>query len=465
MAAELLIRVYDVGLGDCILCRLPGAAQVGGSSVDFHMLIDCGSLTGMQPLQAALNDLAAVLPDTDGGMKRLDLLVITHEHRDHIAGLDPALFARFKIGAIWMNAAMDPNHPQASRTQKLHAVAAQAMRGLVATGRPLGPALASLVDVVGIDNIGAMRALRTGLPKANGIEPKYVHAGQSNVDLGLPLVGAVIRVLGPEQDIDRFYLGKTGTTVGALAIARGPEATESPASPVDTAMEQPVNMGRAAFQQLRARMLSTALAFADLSGHVRNNSSVILLVEWQGRRLLFVGDAEWDHGFKEGKSNGSWNVMWAKRRKLLAAPVDFLKIGHHGSENATPWNQTGELSEPAMILDAILPLPPDGREPSAVAVASTRRANYPTIPKAQLLNEIGRRVRNVSDYDARLRAADRDPADLPHFSEFERDFLTVPQPQRTDLERILTGKGFVDVKLTPAIQAVRPRPRGSHGPG
>ena len=47
-------------------------------------------------------------------------------------------------------------------------------------------------------------------------------------------------------------------------------------------------------------MLSTALAFADLDGKVCNNTSVVLLIEWKGKRLLFVGDAEWDGGFKEG---------------------------------------------------------------------------------------------------------------------------------------------------------------------
>ena len=42
MADKLLIRLYDVGLGDCIYCRIPKAHRSGR---DFHILIDCGTLS------------------------------------------------------------------------------------------------------------------------------------------------------------------------------------------------------------------------------------------------------------------------------------------------------------------------------------------------------------------------------------------------------------------------------------
>ena len=39
-------------------------------------------------------------------------------------------------------------------------------------------------------------------------------------------------------------------------------------------------------------MLSNGLAFAAKDSSIQNNLSVVLLIEWGKRRLLFVGDAD-----------------------------------------------------------------------------------------------------------------------------------------------------------------------------
>ena len=72
------------------------------------------------------------------------------------------------------------------------------------------------------------------------------------------------------------------------------------------------------------------------------------------------------------------------RKHELNKPVDFLKIGHHGSINATPWNdkEDGTVTEPSTILDAILPLPKGNAKPKAKAVVSTERTPYEVIPRA-----------------------------------------------------------------------------------
>jgi len=444
MADKLLVRAYNVEVGDCLYCRIPKARRVGSTVDDFHILIDCGSVGGIDHLKAAIAHLQTQLPAAGGGKKRLDLLVVTHEHKDHIAGFDPDFFEDIKIENIWMNSAMDPEHPQAERSLQLHGFATTAMRNIASLNLAMSPELQELVALYGIDNDGAMEALRTTLPEANGISPNYVHAGMTPAQLGLStLSGATIKVLGPERDIDHFYLGEEiDETLRGLAASSGAIGRQPRTAPAVF----PRNISKADFRRLQSRMMSSALAFAELSSKVTNNTSVVLLIEWKGKRLLFVGDAEWDTKFREGKANGAWNVMWNKRKAELNSKIDFLKIGHHGSENATPWNdaEDGRVTEPSTILDAILPKPAGRARPTAKAVVSTKRKNYETIPRAALLVELGRRVQNVRKYQQELGTR---ASRLPKFREFEKQWLSSPQPMRTDCEQALNDAKFVDVLI------------------
>src|SRR5690349_18610005 len=71
------IRMYRLGIGDCFLLRLP--RQDG---TPFHLLIDCGihmaESDGAQRIRAVAEDIRAEC----GG--RLDVVVGTHEHWDHL---------------------------------------------------------------------------------------------------------------------------------------------------------------------------------------------------------------------------------------------------------------------------------------------------------------------------------------------------------------------------------------------
>lgn len=443
MADKLLVRVFDVGLGDCIYCCLPKAHKTGR---DFHVLVDCGTLSSSDLLTKAIDTLKPMLPSIKG-KRHVDLLVISHEHKDHMSGFGMDMWDDFSFGAIWMNAAMDPKHPEAKKAKKLHGFAAEAMDRALKLNLALGPDLMELANAMAL-NRDAMKRLRETLPKASGVKPTYVHADSREADLALPLKGASIQVLGPERDIDFYYLGDEGDpslrhALGFIDTGLPPVEAAVPEAPV----APPGNLDPADFRQLRQRMLSTALSFADLDGKVCNNTSTIILIEWKKRRLLFGGDAEWDGAYKKGaKANCAWNVMWNLRKERLNGGLSFYKVGHHGSVNATPWGSTpaAREGEPLAILNAILP---EASRDRATAIVSTRRGNYATIPNTELLAEIGKRVSNTRDYEAAFKKAKVKTSEVPKFADYEKQSFDAPQPLRTDLERILAAQGYVDVEI------------------
>ena len=62
-----------------------------------------------------------------------------------------------------------------------------------------------------------------------------------------------------------------------------------------------------------------------------NNTSVILLFEVGNKKLLFPGDAQienWSYALEDAPNS--------RKTRALLSEVDFYKVGHHGSLNATP---------------------------------------------------------------------------------------------------------------------------------
>jgi phosphoribosyl 1,2-cyclic phosphodiesterase len=69
--------MYCLGTGDCFLVKF-----CSGDHPAFTMMIDCGSCQGKAAdFLPYLTDLSASLNN-----KTIDLLVITHEHNDHVNG-------------------------------------------------------------------------------------------------------------------------------------------------------------------------------------------------------------------------------------------------------------------------------------------------------------------------------------------------------------------------------------------
>ena len=76
--SRIVVRMYRIGTGDCFALKFFKGKQ---KQPAFRMLIDCGSCRGDDAhFEPFLQDLADWLG------RRLDLLVVTHEHLDHVNG-------------------------------------------------------------------------------------------------------------------------------------------------------------------------------------------------------------------------------------------------------------------------------------------------------------------------------------------------------------------------------------------
>ena len=59
-------------------------------------------------------------------------------------------------------------------------------------------------------------------------------------------------------------------------------------------------------------------------------------------------------------------------------------------------------------------------------MVSTHRGRYETIPRTDLLAEIGKRISNTKNYATAFRKAGLKTSDVPKFSRFEKDLFGKP---------------------------------------
>jgi hypothetical protein len=100
--------MFRQGLGDAFLLQFPRA---GGTT--FSMLIDCGVLVGTADGADRMRKIVAEIGRLTSNA--LDLLVITHEHWDHLSGFIQARdqFQSIRVRRIWMAWTEAPDDPQA----------------------------------------------------------------------------------------------------------------------------------------------------------------------------------------------------------------------------------------------------------------------------------------------------------------------------------------------------------------
>ena len=99
-----------------------------GANGDFFLLIDCGVHSsvagGSETIAAIVADIAEV---TKG---KIDVLVVTHEHWDHVSGFLTAAeaFGAFEVGEVWLAWTENPRDRQARELDKYKADAIAALQ-------------------------------------------------------------------------------------------------------------------------------------------------------------------------------------------------------------------------------------------------------------------------------------------------------------------------------------------------
>jgi hypothetical protein len=128
---DVSIRMYCQGLGDCFLLSFP--PKKGQTPI--RVLIDCGVLQKTPAEREKMRLVAeSIHKDTDG---HIDLLIVTHEHWDHIAGFSHAqdVFQKIDFDHVWLSWAENLDDPDSKKLKDALGKKKKALRAALAAAR------------------------------------------------------------------------------------------------------------------------------------------------------------------------------------------------------------------------------------------------------------------------------------------------------------------------------------------
>lgn len=364
-SSKVRVRMYRVGMGDCFLVTFPGKK---------HMLVDCG--VHSQSKFKGLSEAVAAIEKETGG--KLDVVVATHAHADHISGFgtEEETFQRFEVGEVWLPWLENLSDPVA---KKLHAKTAALTSFIDAhASRLAAEEKDPLLEWVTLNALGAKGRSSTGnnakaLATLRGgfgdkSRTKYLKGGAVLEDAG-GIKGLTVRVLAPSTDTS--FLSKMhppdsqlyGLDANGMLIDDKLEPFGSHWCGDGEALDK-------AYQDELVKQCAIPLRALALSvDNYLNNTSLALLLTYKGKSLLFPGDAQW----------GSWKSWEASWEEILG-DVHFYKVGHHGSHNATPHGALDLMSAKDVVAMA-----------STDTVDSFNRGHFP-VPYSKLVTAVKKRV-------------------------------------------------------------------------
>lgn len=406
---SVLVRMYDVGFGDCFLVRI----NVGGATC--KMLFDCGTIkTGARGIDDVVKDVVEAAKDSDQ-MPRIDVIVATHRHKDHVAGFASALWKTVQVKEVWMPWTENPDDSAARKIRESQSRLAAALASntarkaaLWATSNPGQPnlRLTAVADLAAnaLSNAAAMQTLHEGF--AGKPLRCFFPTGNARDDTfetpALPSV--LVNVLGPSRDerVIRDMDPPAGQSYLQLYDENDPAAVIPEPFREDWWMDaEPPEVSYLLSAADRARINAIGSDFdfnlAAALDKAVNGTSLMLMLKIASQYLLFPGDAQW----------GTWqaaleNAQWEQ----LLSKTTFYKIGHHGSHNATPV----DFVEHTIGNDFW-------------AMASTHHVEqWPSIPKEELLVALGKKTKKIA------RSDQQDAAQTPAFRVVRDQYIEAEIP-------------------------------------
>jgi beta-lactamase superfamily II metal-dependent hydrolase len=386
MADSVTIRMYNVGFGDAFMLTFPGRPRPK------RVLIDCGSHSfgpGPRPMKDVVNKIIADATDGDG-VSRIDVVVGTHRHQDHVSGFAQKAWSTVEVGEVWMPWTEHPTDKAAKKIRD--AQSARAASLMLAMNRLNAAAPVRAMVQNSMTNARAMHTLHQGF--RGKPRRRFLPVRRRSATFETPaLPGVEIHVLGPsfDEDVIRDMDPQRGESYLQFLMTRN-----EPAAKRLRPFSSKWTMRLSEYRRAHTHLMVTDQDIKELANvgdgsefdlaakleKAVNGTSLMLVFSIGRARLLFPGDAQW----------GTWKAALAvpEWRDLLSSTV-FYKIGHHGSHNATPRTFVEKYLSKKFS-----------------AMVSTRKVSkWPDIPRLPLLKAL----RGRSDRVVRSDRKDRpDPA-------------------------------------------------------
>ncbi|MBS1741524.1 MAG: hypothetical protein JST81_00700 [Bacteroidetes bacterium] len=449
MAVSVNIKMYRVGeLGDCFLLRFKNGNEVT------HILIDCGSYWNKNTSKERMKKIAADIKTKIAGHK-LDIIVGTHQHNDHLSGFIHAqsIFNSMKPEEIWLSWLDDPS-PENKLGRKigedynnylsnLRHISKELNKNYFGEGKQLKNSIDSLLGFYGVSSSDKVNAKTNKLPadlpaqaravlqKMGKKKPRYLSPGEVFNLPGISAGAVKVYVLGPPKDETSLYrkdpkknetfdhkLAANGANAEKLLTAMKKLSGSTTANkdddpfPFDEPYRDSDNFApvehaydREKWRQIDMDWLNQAEQLALWLDGFTNNSSLVLAFEIVKTKkvLLFAADAQ----------AGNWSswkdIKWKKK------PADFnwlslmqntvlYKTGHHGSHNSTLAEALNNMTHDELVV--LIPVE-----------KSDPMVNYGKgwqMPAVNLYKELKKRSRNriirMDDGISKAKAWDELPA-------------------------------------------------------